>query len=188
MNTWFNVRKCGNRGIRAGTILERVVVHCIGPPSHSYRSTWYVGHDSSSSTGPLVGCRCVFAARLPIRSVLWIGAFAMCSPSPPLRPPCNPCGCGCSTPSNHICALDRCISDVFPYRLVREKSPPPLPLPCKVGSRCSVQSCVKKAPAEILVYAASKSTLNQGGQGAFFTHQPVSTISVLLSFATSCLL
>ena len=96
--------------------------------------------------------------------------------------------CGCRTPSNHICALDRCISDVFPYRLVREKRPPPLPLPCKVGSRCSVQSCVKKAPAEMLVYAASKSTLNQGGQGAFFTHQPVSTISVLISFATSCLL
>ena len=43
--------------------------------------------------GPLVGCKCVLAACLRIISVLWVGALAMCYPTPPLRPPCDPCVC-----------------------------------------------------------------------------------------------
>ena len=62
-----------------------------------------------------------------------------------VRLPCPPVAHRISLPVfasshlNHIRIMDGCIDRLFPYRLVRKKSPHPFPPPCNVGRRGSVE-------------------------------------------------
>jgi hypothetical protein len=80
------------------------------------------------------------------------------------------------------------ITTFSPTGWCEKKARPRSPFRAKLSQAALFRCAKKKAPAEFSLSNASKSTLNQGGQGAFFTHQPVSIFFVLRRFSTSCFL